>query len=293
MKRFPKDHFLEVSLTGNVRNTQLQQQAKRFLIQQGFEPGEIVEFKDWRHFRYAVYVGSPRNTAKVRKNFYRLALPDIHLQQNLLKPKAWKEKWKTDYKIQPLASRLMLVPLWKKKLYRQSQNIMPLFLDPKSVFGAGTHETTRMMARMISKLRGQFKTFLDLGTGTGILAAVAWRMGAETIMGLDREKEAVRTAAENLKHNGCAGAIFFNKDLARFKPGRKFDLVGANLSTETLIRHRNRIFSFVKPKKYLLVSGILRSHLKEIENSYHSRNFRLLKIVKEGKWACLLYRKGK
>jgi ribosomal protein L11 methyltransferase len=260
-----------------------------FLGSFGFSYDEIVFFESPEQWRVGVYTKNPNLLKKVRSKIKKLPR-SILFSSRVLTPKDWRDKWQIEYRMQPLTRNLMLVPEWEMKKYRGKRT--PLYLDPKSVFGSGTHPSTRLMIEILEKCRGQFESMLDLGTGTGILSVAGYRFGAKEIWCVDEEVQSVRTAKFNLRLNGYKRGKFLRADLRAVSGFKKsFDLVAANLFTALLIQIRNLIFESVRPGGYLALSGIDVKNLPELQKNFKHSDFQCLFVKKRKGWAGLLYQR--
>ena len=135
----------------------------------------------------------------------RLALiksPDmgtLNVTMQGVKEEDWAENWKQYYKPFRIGAHMVVKPTWEH--WDAQPGDLIIEIDPGMAFGTGTHETTAMCVGLIEKYyRGG--TLLDVGTGSGILAIAAARLGAENVVAVDIDPDAVRVAKENVIHNG-------------------------------------------------------------------------------------------
>jgi ribosomal protein L11 methyltransferase len=227
---------------------------------------------------------------RVKALFTRLRLPGIQVRQRRLLPKDWLTRWKADWKPAPLTKKLDVVPVWYRDKYKARRGRDYILMDTLLSFGTGLHETTRFMAQFIEDQKGAFRSFLDIGTGTGILAFVALKCGAEEVQAIDIGPLSIEAAKANMKVN----RLYFKvkeADIKTFRLAQSFDLVAANLVTEDLITHAPKILKFVKPGGLLAVSGISLDNLKKLRTNFSSLPLKYLKIAKGKQWSGLLYQK--
>jgi len=239
-----------------------------------------------------VYTRSFDESRKLKKAFgvFKNGPLPFGFHQRILKRGDWLDKWKNSYRSGPLGKMFFLIPL-RKRGKKPPAKRMPVYLDPRSAFGTGTHETTKLMIRLMETLKGRFGNFFDIGTGTGILSVVAFHLGAGEIWGIDRERNSVRTARFNLERNRCLGTKFFAKDIGKFRREKQFDLVGANLLSETLMKNKGKILSFVHPGRFLALSGIALGHLEVFRKAFQDESLKCLKVIRGRKWGAVLYQK--
>lgn len=255
---------------------------------------QIVETNDLKASRLHFYFTSQKAAAAYIKQFTQAHIRGARLSQKFLSYEDWADKWKDDYRIQTLGRRFVIVPAWRKKEFRQTRygNRIPIVIDPLSAFGSGEHETTKLMTRMLENMRGEFCSFLDIGTGTGILAVVAAHLGAKDILGFDSDKPSVRCAQFNFSKNvDNMKAEFICRELARFKPRKQYDLAAANINSHILENYRSEIVGSARKGGWVLVSGILRQTYDSFREAFDGKDLRVVKILRGRRWVSILYRK--
>jgi len=129
---------------------------------------------------------------------------------------------------------------------------------------------------------------LDAGTGTGILALAARRLGACEVMGLYNDPRAVAHARHNARLNRISGARFFAADLLRWKPSTRYEVVTANLFSELLIAGLPTFRHALRAKGYLIASGILHGQAEAVACALHRNAFQVEKQRRRGKWSAFL-----
>lgn len=160
-------------------------------------------------------------------------------------------------------------------------------------FGTGEHATTAACLRF---LRGEAAraggdwTFLDIGTGSGILAIAAEKLGAARVDAFDYDERAVRAAQANIRRNRCSRIRLTKKNLLRWKPRSHHPIVVANVFSEILRLAAPPITAAVRPGGCLILSGILRLQEHELLEDFLTRGFRLEAASRRGKWVTLRLR---
>jgi len=240
--------------------------------------------------RHCFYTPSRKKVLHIERLFSKHFRKPLRLEVRFLRTHDWFDKWKRDYHIGRLGCKFEIVPEWERSKHKPSKRI-PIFLDPAGAFGSGEHETTRLMVRMLEACSGRFESFLDVGTGSGILSIAASKLGAKQILGLDVDLASVRAARNNLKSNGCEEFRVLHKKLETLKIRKPFDLVGANLFTDVLIREKRRLLSRVKPGGFLALSGILNQHFDELRQVYRSPKLRRVAFHRSRKWTGVLFQR--
>jgi ribosomal protein L11 methyltransferase len=166
-----------------------------------------------------------------------------------------------------------------------------LVIPAAGAFGTGEHATTAMCLRLleeVSRGRSLGWTMLDVGTGTGILALAARRLGAVAALGLDNDPRAVAHARANARMNKIGAVKFVRQDFLRWKPAARFDFVAANLFSELLIAAVPVFRRSLGTNGRLILSGILRAQADEVIQQFSRCGFALLEIRRRGKWVALL-----
>jgi len=162
-------------------------------------------------------------------------------------------------------------------------------------FGTGEHATTASCLRLLcdasKALQGRDWSLLDLGTGSGILAIAAAKLGAARVEAWDFDRDAIRVARENVRVNAAAVTLKHGDVLAR-APRGSWSILTANLYSEALIRGAGKMADAVKPGGRLILSGILREQEAACIRAFRKTGVRLEKRVRSGKWSALLWVKN-
>jgi ribosomal protein L11 methyltransferase len=166
-------------------------------------------------------------------------------------------------------------------------------LEPRTIhipaslaFGTGDHATTAGCLRLLVDIapRNGLWTFLDAGTGTGILAIAAKKLGAERVVAFDFDPVAVRLAKTNVRINRVTGISFEVADVLQFRSPTRFDIVAANLYAELFRNGARRIWSALKPSGSLILSGILSDQVNMVEEILHDLRGTIQSRRRRGKW---------
>jgi len=131
---------------------------------------------------------------------------------------------------------------------------------------------------------------MDVGTGSGILAITAARLGADKVVGLDIDPEALKVARENVILNNVSRKVTITaKSLEKIKS--RFFVIFANIIAEELIKIAHLLKAKLEHNGFLILSGILQEIAEEVEVVYKKLGFRLFKTYTKGEWVCLVLRK--
>jgi ribosomal protein L11 methyltransferase len=159
-----------------------------------------------------------------------------------------------------------------------------IVIKPSMGFGTGHHATTRLCLAALQRLDLQGKSAVDVGTGSGVLAIAASRLGAAPVVGIDDDGNALQAAAENLTLNRGADVTLLTADLRSASPGA-FDLVTANLTGALLIDAAGRLRDLAKPAGRLILSGFLRHEEAGVLAAYSG--CAVANRAEEEEWVCV------
>ncbi len=196
----------------------------------------------------------------------------------------WANAWKDHFHVLHIGRRTVIVPSWRD--YQPAAGDVVITLDPGMAFGTGLHPTTRLCLAALEDLVRPGDRVLDLGTGSGILAIAAARLGAVSIDALDTDGVAVRVAAANVEANGLSAAVTVRQgSLAAGTPA--YDLVVANIIASVLRDLAAALASAVRPGGLLLASGIIQERESEVAAAFTSAGLTVRERHAEGDWVAL------
>jgi ribosomal protein L11 methyltransferase len=206
----------------------------------------------------------------------------------------WANSWKRHFKPIEVGTMLLIKPGWSKRKPTRGQAVV--VLNPGLSFGTGQHPTTLFCLQQIARnhakksrnnLPKKKLSFLDLGTGSGILAIAAAKLGYKPICAIDFDPEAVRVARANARANGVLKKIKINQSNVASLPilSRKgFDLVCANLISDLLIKEKKRIIAQLNPGGVLVVAGILKREFAQVRRAFEKSGLKLVSTGSKKEW---------
>ena len=199
----------------------------------------------------------------------------------------WAESWKKHFKPIEIGSALLVKPSWIKQKPRRGQSV--IILDPGLSFGTGQHPTTSFCLGEIARCRPQEtpKSFLDIGTGSGILAIGAAKLGYQPVHAFDFDPESVRVACANARVNGVERQVKLTRgDVTKLpvKAAKKFHLVCANLISNLLIAEKLRIVAQVRRDGTLVLAGILAAEFSLVQRAFEDLGLKLVASRVENEW---------
>jgi len=165
-----------------------------------------------------------------------------------------------------------------------------LIITPKMSFGTGHHATTYMMLQAMRTLDWRGRRVLDFGTGTGVLAILAERLGADFVVAIDNDDWSIANALENVAENRCSRIEVLKRDQAADVEG-PFDVILANINKHVIITQLAALVQQLTEDGVIVLSGLLQDDAEEIENEAAKNNLsvsgRITSLMSRGSWICL------
>ena len=201
----------------------------------------------------------------------------------------WVERWQASLSPIPLGRHFVVLATGAASDHGGRE---PIRLIPGMAFGTGEHETTRLCATAVEQRVTSGSHWLDLGTGTGLLAIVAARCGASRVLAVDTDPEAVAVASEVLAANVAGDAVEVRVGSIDERRGETFDGVVANIQSSFFIANAGAIAGALVNGGVLIASGFLVDDVDEIAAALSAASFRVEARASEGPWACLQLLRG-
>lgn len=173
----------------------------------------------------------------------------------------WAERWKEHATVQRIG-RVVIVPSWLE--HERAEGEVAITLDPGMAFGTGLHPTTRGCLALLQEVAPMPARVLDVGSGSGILALAALRLGAATAVALDTDPEAVRATRANADANGLGERLEARAGTLDHEATERYPLILANLVAVILVELAPRLAAHLAPDGTLLASGIIAPRADEV-----------------------------
>jgi ribosomal protein L11 methyltransferase len=230
---------------------------------------------------------------RLREGLQALAADGIEvgparIQVKKVPARDWSESWKRHFKPLDLGPRLLVKPTWSRRAPKKTQALV--VLDPGLSFGTGQHATTRFCLEQLVALRdpeNASQSMLDVGTGSGILAIAAVKLGYRPVDAFDFDADCVRVANENTELNGVARELTVTHDditQVPKKPKQRYSVVCANLIYDLLIAERDRLLARVAPGGSLVLAGILETQFTLVRKTFEQAGWTLVASTIDKEW---------
>jgi ribosomal protein L11 methyltransferase len=190
------------------------------------------------------------------------------------------------------AGRIAVAPPWDAAAFAGDPDVTTVVIEPAMGFGSGHHATTRLCLEALQRLDLHRRRVLDIGTGSGVLALAAARLGADCVLAVDVDPDALENARGNADLNGGPGSVEFRLADFREEPDLEADVVVANLTGGMLAASARRLAGVVVRGGWLILSGITVEECDSVYRAFET-GFRRHWSAEEDGWCCaLLQRDG-
>ena len=243
----------------------------------------------------SVYLPAERSVTEciafLKERFADADLADAKIELVGVNEEDWANSWKAYYKPIKIGERLVIVPAWEK--YTPAEGELIVRMDPGMAFGTGPHETTRLVIKLLEAYTKEGCRMLDVGTGSGILAICASKLGAGECRAYDIDPMAVRVANENIKDSGLTNITCEVSDLLRqVDKSRPYDLICANIVADIIIRMTPDVGELMHKDTVLLASGIIMERSQDVVECFEKHGFRIVERLEENGWCGLAVMKA-
>lgn len=247
-------------------------------VEQGMDQITVcVEQNDWQQ-AYAESIPEEIAALGIKVSVIKLG---SEVDQN------WNAEWEASIEPVVVNERIVIVPEWKADEYDMP---LKLIITPKMSFGTGHHATTRMMCKLTEQFVQAGQQWIDVGTGTGVLAILAARLGADHVFAFDNNEWSIVNSQENIERNAVQHKITLQMSELQQTPLPPCDGLAANLYRHLVIPFAAAFIEAVKPGGVILVSGILKYDFDEVAAPFLERGCLVDTSLAETEWCAIAFR---
>ena len=220
------------------------------------------------------------------KQFYEMVDKSSVVSLEIIDESNWNAQWESDFKPVSIGNFAMI----RADFHEEPKDVKyDLLITPKMSFGTGHHATTWLMVAMMEHLSFEGRRVLDFGTGTGVLAILAEKMGASEVLAVDLDEWSIDNTLENIEQNNCCKIAVKQRDnLDGLGPA---DVILANINLNILNLSASSISALQKKSSLLLVSGFLLQDVAAIETIFSNQKYQKKTQMEKDNWVAILFDK--
>lgn len=200
----------------------------------------------------------------------------------------WSKKWKENWQPTKVSDKITISPQWID--YVPQENEMVINIDPGAAFGTGTHATTQLCILAMEKYLTKNASVADIGTGSGILAIVASKLGAKSVIGVDNDPDAIEASLENAKINDVKNCNFEIGEVSLLQ-GNEYDFVVANILHNVLAEIMGELKGIMKVGGKLVLSGILNTKADVVHEAIKKHGLKTIAVDELNQWVAITVEK--
>ncbi len=197
----------------------------------------------------------------------------------------WAESWKQYFHTTRVGKHIVIKPVWEE--FTPARGDVIIEIDPGMAFGTGSHQTTRLCLEAMEKYFRPRSVVVDFGTGSGILAVAAAKLGAAIVIAFDDDDIAVKSARENVIRNNVEERVEVHWAKSPAFVGKEVDMVVANIVAETIIEFAEVLGSMIRLGGRLIASGITTTKSLDVEQALRNVGFDITETFKEDEWVAI------
>ncbi|MCS7066481.1 MAG: 50S ribosomal protein L11 methyltransferase, partial [Fimbriimonadales bacterium] len=222
--------------------------------------------------------------------FPRFGLPpilEVHVEP--VQAQAWQRAWRRYFRSRRYGDRLRVQPSWSRRKPQADEIV--IVLDPGIAFGTGNHPTTALCLELLGKYVRPGTRVADIGTGTGVLAIAAAKLGAREVLAIENDSLAVLVARGNIERNGVADRVQVVEGDGWHALQGQFDLIVCNILSGFLIQTAPLVPRYLYGGGVYIVSGFIGRNAREVRRAIESAGLRLEEVRKRRSWVAAVFRK--
>ena len=276
----------------SITTSAAQEEAAAGLLEEKFSASAVVchDFRTGRRV-VSIYPSALRATPEQARAGLRMALRELFPGRTALVIKKlprenWAESWKRHFKAMEIGDALLIKPGWSRRRARPGQRVVTL--DPGLSFGTGHHATTCFCLEQLAACRrvGTRQSLLDIGTGTGILAIAAAKLGYRPVEAIDFDPVSIRVSRANARRNRVQDRVWPRRRDLTLLPasGKRWDVICANLTSDLLESAAGKIRGWLKPGGQLIIAGVLRTEFCHVRDKFFTFGLTLSQNEVKEEW---------
>lgn len=214
----------------------------------------------------------------------------IDIKTEIVDEEDWAHAWKAYFEVTPITDRITIKPVWKDHVAKEGEIV--ILLDPGMAFGTGTHPTTAMCIKLIEEFFQPGSSFLDVGTGSGILMVAAAGLGAKQLLGIDTDEVAIDVAKKNLGLNDIDPEMvnLLCTTLDKIDPA-PWQFIAVNIIAQVIVTLLPEISMRMTKETILILSGIIRERQNDVLLALEANHLFVIHEEYTDEWVCLAVKK--
>jgi ribosomal protein L11 methyltransferase len=227
---------------------------------------------------------------------YSIDVGKAHISVKIVDEEDWANAWKQYFKPVAISDRITIKPTWED--YESKPGEIVIDLDPGMAFGTGTHATTALCLQTLEQFIQPGMDVIDIGTGSGILAVGAIKLGAQHVLALDLDPIAVSSATENVRLNHIEQQVTImesdllqvlkqNGDSSEIGVSLPVDLIVANILADIILLFIEDVYEALMPGGIYIASGIIGKKAAEVERALEEAGFHVARTNRDQDWVAI------
>lgn len=220
-------------------------------------------------------------------------LPLIQLTQ--IDDDDWVDNWREHFKPVEAGKSLLVIPPWEKLEPGVYGDRLKIVIEPGMAFGTGGHESTELALAILENYLTSGMSVLDVGTGSGVLAIAAAKLGAELVVAIDIDVDSIEAAKKNVRENGVSNKVSIDHRTLETVPTAEYDLIIANINRKIIVENCSKIAQMLTGDKggIFIASGINEDEIDVVKDAFEPLDLTLVKRKIKNDWAALAFKKNK
>jgi ribosomal protein L11 methyltransferase len=217
--------------------------------------------------------------------FYNdMSLGSVNFSWELIKAQNWNSEWEKNFQPVLIGGKCYI----RAPFHEPKDVAWEIVIEPKMSFGTGHHETTSLMVEQMLSMDFNAKKVLDMGCGTGVLAIMASKLNAASVLAIDIDEWAYNNTIENCELNHVSNITIKQGDID-LVANQKFDIILANINRNILLKQIQSYANCQYNEGLLLMSGIYLEDLPMIQKCAETYNYQYVSVLKKNNWITVLF----